>query len=96
MKSLLTLLNKMDSTPLVNEFLNRVSISIRSDKIEKTNVKKIDKAENKTTYTVQHGDNLWKISKMFDIDLESLRSMNDLKSDILSPGSILIVSSFED
>jgi LysM repeat protein len=37
-------------------------------------------------YTVQDGDNLWKIARRFHIDVEDLRAYNKLNSDALRPG----------
>ncbi len=40
-------------------------------------------------YTVQEGDNLWKISRRFNIDINLLRKHNTLSSDTLKAGSTL-------
>lgn len=41
------------------------------------------------TYTVQNGDSLWKIAKRFKVDVKQLKAYNNLKSDVLKPGSTL-------
>lgn len=40
-------------------------------------------------YIVQEGDSLWKISRRFNVDMDTLRDHNKLKSDALKPGSPL-------
>ena len=40
-------------------------------------------------YIVQEGDNLWKISRRFKVDVNVLRGHNKLKSDALKPGTTL-------
>lgn len=44
-------------------------------------------------YIVQEGDNLWKISRRFNIDINLIRSHNRLTSDILTAGSALRIPS---
>src|SRR3954463_3705315 len=46
-----------------------------------------------TTYTVQSGDTLWKISTRFNISVTQLKSINHLTSDTIRVGQVLIVSS---
>ena len=45
-----------------------------------------------TTYTVQPGDGLWRIAKNHGLTLDELNSMNQLTSNIIQPGQVLIVS----
>ena len=45
-----------------------------------------------TTYTVQPGDGLWRISKNHGLTLDELKSLNQLTSNIIQPGQVLIVS----
>ena len=45
-----------------------------------------------TTYTVQPGDGLWRIAKNHGLTLDELKSMNQLTSNIIQPGQVLIVS----
>jgi LysM repeat protein len=40
-------------------------------------------------YTVQTGDNLWKIAKKFKIEIHAIMIANNLKSDALKPGAVL-------
>jgi len=37
-------------------------------------------------YIVQNGDNLWKLSRRFNVDINVIRQHNQLKSDALKPG----------
>lgn len=46
---------------------------------------------NTTVYTVQKGDSLWWISRKFNTTIETLRVLNQLTSDIITPGQILKV-----
>ena len=45
-----------------------------------------------TTYTVQPGDGLWRIAKNHGLTLDELKSMNQLTTNIIQPGQVLIVS----
>ena len=45
-----------------------------------------------TTYTVQPGDGLWRIAKNHGLTLDELKSINQLTSNIIQPGQVLIVS----
>ena len=44
-----------------------------------------------TTYIVQSGDDLWKISKRFAVSIDSIRQASNLRSDNLSIGQKLII-----
>ena len=47
---------------------------------------------NSNTYVVQKGDTLYGISKQFNTSMQRLRELNNLSSDILTIGKVLIVS----
>ena len=47
---------------------------------------------NSNTYVVQKGDTLYGISKQFNTSMQRLRELNNLNSDILTIGKVLIVS----
>lgn len=48
--------------------------------------------DGKKTYIVQPGDTLWDISKKYEgLDIEKIKKLNQLKSDHIKPGQILIV-----
>jgi N-acetylmuramoyl-L-alanine amidase len=48
---------------------------------------------NSSTYTVQPGDTLWKISQKFGVSVESIKSANGLWSDTLRVGQRLTIPS---
>ncbi len=48
--------------------------------------------QEEDTYTVQFGDTLYKIAKMYNTTVENLMELNNLSSNILSVGQILKVS----
>jgi LysM repeat protein len=50
-----------------------------------------DSIINPTTYVVQSGDNLWKISKQFAVSVDSIRAASNLKSDNLTIDQKLII-----
>jgi LysM repeat protein len=46
-----------------------------------------------STYIVQEGDSLWKIAKRYNLDINKLRSYNQLDNDTLKPGKTLRIPS---
>lgn len=48
-----------------------------------------DPVENGVMYTVQKGDTLFSISRLFGISVEAIKSQNNLNSDLISPGQRL-------
>ncbi len=40
-------------------------------------------------YVIQSGDTLWAISRRFGVDLDELRTLNNLTDDIIYPGQVL-------
>lgn len=44
-------------------------------------------------YVIQDGDSLWKLSRRFEIDVDTLKSYNRLDSDVLRPGKLLKIPS---
>ena len=47
---------------------------------------------NQSTYTVQSGDTLYGISRQHNTSAQRIRELNNLTSDNLVPGQVLIVS----
>lgn len=45
----------------------------------------------KRAYITQEKDSLWKISQMFQVDINELKQQNNLTSDTLKPGTMIIV-----
>lgn len=48
-------------------------------------------AAGETTYTVKRGDNLSRIARQFVITVDDLRATNQLKTDVIQPGQVLVI-----
>ena len=51
----------------------------------------IDKNDEGIMYIVKSGDSLWKIANSYGISVDRLKSVNNLKSDVLSVGQKLLI-----
>ena len=51
----------------------------------------VEKEKPKTTHIVQEGESLWKISRLHKVDVDVLRTLNNLRSDQIKPGQVLIM-----
>ena len=69
--------SEIKSLPLVKPILTRPV------------VKKIVSTLPMRRYVVQKGDSLWKIAKRYKVNIETLKSQNQLESDFLKPGITL-------
>lgn len=56
----------------------------------------LDRSEEPETYTVEAGDTLFRIAIENNISLDALLSWNSLKTDLIHPGDVLVVSGDED
>ena len=52
----------------------------------------IESKKRTILYSVKQGDNLYKISDMFDVSIESIKKINNFESTNLMPGQIIKVS----
>ena len=82
MEKLLALLT--EKTPAIESFLKEVGDGIRADHVKELAGKPLENPPRQ--YTVQSGDSLWKISRMFDVKVEIIQEMNGLDSESLRPG----------
>lgn len=89
MEKLLSLLT--EKTPTIVAFLAEVSEGIRPNNMRELAGKPPSEIER--SYVVQYGDSLWKISRTFNVKVEILRSLNNLESDSLKPGTTLTLPS---
>lgn len=48
-------------------------------------------AQNRDTYTVQRGDNLFRISQKHGMSLQELKDLNGLRSNVIRPGQELLI-----
>ena len=56
----------------------------------------IEKPANEITYIVQKGDSLWSIAKKYDINVNDLKSYNNLSSNLLNIGQTLLIPKTSD
>lgn len=85
-------LKKLNNLKTPNIFPGQKIVIEKREKEEKTiEEKKGDGDFVKEYYTVKKGDNLYKISQKFNITINQLKKMNNLRSSSIHPGQKLIV-----
>ena len=52
----------------------------------------IESKKRTILYSVKQGDNLYKISDIFDVSVESIKQINDFESSDLMPGQIIKIA----
>jgi len=52
----------------------------------------IESKKRTILYSVKQGDNLYKISELFDISIESIKEINEFQSNQLMPGQIIKIA----
>ncbi|UHH05573.1 peptidoglycan endopeptidase LytF [Bacillus subtilis] len=84
----LKVLNNLKSDIIyVNQVLKTKSSG--SDTSSKDNSSKSNQTSATTKYTVKSGDSLWKIANNYNLTVQQIRNINNLKSDVLYVGQVL-------
>ena len=52
----------------------------------------IESKKRTILYSIKQGDNLYKISELFDVTIKSIKEINDFSDDSLMPGQIIKVA----
>lgn len=86
--SLYAIARKLGTTVDEIKTLNNLSSNLLS--IGQT-LKIPDSKTNQTTYIVQKGDSLYSIAKKFNTSVDNIKGLNNLSSNLLSIGQILII-----
>ena len=84
--------NKKDAEKIKNNYKNYVDAVVKAV----LEYKGIDYPKDNTesnTYIVKPGDTLWNISKKLGISVEDLKKFNDLTSNLLTIGQVLLLTS---
>lgn len=93
--SLYSIANKYNTTVDELKRINNLTSNILSIgqvlKLPSDKVSDVEKEENTISYTVQKGDSLYSIARKYDTTVDRLKQLNNLKSNLLSIGQILIV-----
>ena len=93
--SLYSIANKYNTTIDELKRINNLTSNILSIgqvlKLPSDKVSDIEKEENTISYTVQKGDSLYSIAKKYNTTVDRLKQLNNLSSNLLSIGQILIV-----
>lgn len=72
---------------LTSNFLSVGQVLIIPNEVESSG----EDLTNNSLYTVQKGDTLWSISRLFNVTVNDLRKYNNLNSDFLTIGQTLII-----
>jgi LysM repeat protein len=81
--------NESDAEKLKNNYLDYTDAVIRAL------LEYIGYSNGENTYTVQKGDSLWSVSKKYGITVDELKKANNLSSNLLNIGQVLIIPSEE-
>ena len=52
----------------------------------------IESKKRTILYSIKQGDNLYKISELFDVTVKSIKEINDFEDDALMPGQIIKIA----
>jgi membrane-bound lytic murein transglycosylase D len=52
----------------------------------------IESKKRTILYSIKQGDNLYKISELFDVTIKSIKEINDFGDDALMPGQIIKIA----
>ena len=52
----------------------------------------IESKKRTILYSIKQGDNLYKISELFDVTIKSIEEINDFSDDSLMPGQIIKIA----
>jgi len=75
----------------VNDIIRLNNLPGTSLSIGQTLVIPNNSSGSSNTYVVQHGDSLYSIARKFNVSVDSIKSKNNLKSNLLSVGQTLII-----
>lgn len=62
------------------------------ESVETPVVETVEETNTTGAYVIQSGDTLYKISRETGVDLNTLKSINSLKSDLIFPGQVLVLT----
>ncbi len=92
-----------DKVPLIKPSVAKRSISPARKSIATTPKKSLQKRAGKVMetavadgkfivhHTVKKGDSLWRIAKRYEVDTKSIKKWNELKNDLIRPGTKLLL-----
>lgn len=89
--SLYKIANKFNTT--VNALKEKNNLTSNTLSIGQKLLIPTTSTNNKLTYTVKKGDNLYSIARTYNTTVDKLKSLNNLTSNTLSIGQTLILSS---
>jgi len=81
-----------ETHPLSEKYAQQLLKTPRGDDVWNLARTQVAEPKNETEellYMVQEGDSLWKISRLYNVQLDDLKRLNHLESDNIRPGKIL-------
>lgn len=78
-----------DHSLVLERFISKELIETKAEQPVGQEIQKKDEEEKELIHVVAEGDSLWKIAKLYRVDVQDLKEINGLSSDVIKAGIML-------